>query len=114
MQQRGLDRLRIEPEVLDEQPRHGQRMGDVRLATGALLGAVRLDREQPRFADLGQVGLRIVRGELLLELALGRVQGTATEAERDCLGDSVARPGARGMIARWTQGLDRHLQLSVP
>ncbi len=62
MQERGLDRDEVNSE-LGECLCRGDRVRDVVLAGGALLARVRLDGEVERVADLGEVGLGIVRGD---------------------------------------------------
>jgi hypothetical protein len=112
VQQRRLDRLGIEPEV-GERARDGERMADVGLAAGALLRTVRLDREEPRFADASQVRLRVVRRQHFLELALRSVQRAPAVAERKRAAYSLSR-ASRAALLRGAQGLDRHLKVSVP
>ena len=70
VEERRLDRDRIDAELRDDLGR-GDRVRDVRLAGGATLALVRLDREVERVRDRFEVGLRVVlrggRQELLLE-----------------------------------------------
>jgi hypothetical protein len=62
MQERGLDRDEVDPE-LRERLRRGDRVRDVVLAGGALLACVRLDGEVERVADPGEIRLGIVRSD---------------------------------------------------
>ena len=97
MQQRGLDRERIEPQ-LGQDLGDGQRMGDVRLARGAALRTMRLAGEPVRLADLGQVGIREALPQLGLDALLGGVQRAQRREGRGDPRDRVlpARPVGPG------------------
>ncbi len=107
VQQGGLDRLRVEPE-LGEGARDGQRMGHVRLAARPPLRAVRLDRKLPRLADLGQIGRWMVRYELGFESSLGRVERAAAIAERKGSSGFLTGARTRPTLPRRGQWLDGH------
>ena len=115
VQQSRHDCVLVEAE-LGEDPSHGQRVADVRLAADSCLGAMGLNGELPGGAHRVRVGAGMMDQQLVFELALKRVQRPPADwrsREIARLG-AVARRGDRDARACRTDRLDRHGLVSVP
>ncbi len=108
VEERRLDRCPVQTE-LGQDLRHGQWVGDVRLAADPSLQLVRTARERVGLVHLGQVRACVVARELRLELALLGVEGTRREAD----GDGETAPRRRPTRRVGSQGLNGHPRQSV-